>query len=675
MSGTAIWQPPGSNSDQGTLCTHCFSMTGTKEGLEAVFSDGGYKHLSVKELQDEAGKAQGCYFCKYLFESLREVNSPWWPRVIESCLRRNDLVIIKDLPEPAPFGKLARDSLQPPEFQLERIEAQTTNTETFGGLRMGAARSGIVAAESNPAAIHVSCRPLSKTLTPTLASAMRKALDDCLDHHDTCPQRSSLPPKLPSRVLDLRLPVLEVTPVPSRIYLYEPEENTRAEYVALSYCWGDPRDNVTTTTANYANILSDGICASALPKTIMDSIRVCTSLKLQYLWVDALCIVQDNEENKHSEIAKMADIYRNSTVAIVAASAERVSDGFLDNYDELVSGSVQPLPLYLDKYGGPCGTIYLRQEKDHLLQHEPLFKRAWAYQEYVLPARALVFNSTQALFKCNPSRGSLEPILKTNIWPWGPTFNTGVVGKSSGPVQGYDGWTGVVETYSMRKLTLFSDRLSALAGVASMVGNTWKDEYIAGLWASTLAKSLFWKQDSTEGPIASDFLEGNKLKAVAPSWSWASSPYPTRILTMGKPDVKLVGHYIELASLSSPYGPVRRGTITLEARVLKVSDFLVIDGMNYAKFCIEFDRHVGWDLAYQRPAKPELEEKLGNLKLLYLGRCNGKRFLVVEKTDQGNFRRVGHCRLYLSSWFPNKIAALDWEKILAKVERQIIVLE
>jgi hypothetical protein len=66
-----------------------------------------------------------------------------------------------------------------------------------------------------------------------------------------------------------------------------------------------------------------------LPQTIQDAISVTHRLGIRYLWVDALCIIQDNPIDKSTEINAVGANYKNATLTISAASAASVELGFL----------------------------------------------------------------------------------------------------------------------------------------------------------------------------------------------------------------------------------------------------------------------------------------------------------------------------------------------------------
>jgi hypothetical protein len=135
-----------------------------------------------------------------------------------------------------------------------------------------------------------------------------------------------------------------------------------------------------------------------LPKPISDAIEVTKKMGIRFLWVDALCILQDNEEDKREQIAITGFIYKNATCTIAAASAEKVSDGFLSNAK--VDDVLAKLPFYLDE--GEKGFVFLRTEQGEYNDHEdgPLFSLGWALQEMLLSQRLLIFDAYQLVLSC-----------------------------------------------------------------------------------------------------------------------------------------------------------------------------------------------------------------------------------------------------------------------------------
>ena len=129
--------------------------------------------------------------------------------------------------------------------------------------------------------------------------------------------------------LDGQLPkiVVEVasSESPTTCRLVEPHDHS-GQYVALSYCWG--KQSYVLTTENKEDLMIR-LDENRLPQTILDAIHVTRRLGYQFLWIDALCIVQNSATEKTEDIANMHKIYQRAALTIVAGSATSASEGFL----------------------------------------------------------------------------------------------------------------------------------------------------------------------------------------------------------------------------------------------------------------------------------------------------------------------------------------------------------
>ncbi|KAI1389488.1 heterokaryon incompatibility protein-domain-containing protein [Hypoxylon trugodes] len=160
---------------------------------------------------------------------------------------------------------------------------------------------------------------------------------------------------------------------------FKPKEP--AKYACLSYCWGESKDVIKTTPSNlesHKNIIP----LSSMPKTIQDAVRVCRGLGL-HLWVDSLCIIQDDGDLWLKDASDMDRIYLNSHLTIAALEPSSCEMGFLGK----------------QKFGLPewqhtlRGAI-VRPEPDEDLVHS-LDKRGWCLQETMLSQRKLYFNGNE----------------------------------------------------------------------------------------------------------------------------------------------------------------------------------------------------------------------------------------------------------------------------------------
>ena len=130
-----------------------------------------------------------------------------------------------------------------------------------------------------------------------------------------CSSTAAVP--LPTRVLDVS---------GQEPHLHIPSRAIRAEYAALSYCWGHDEADFKLTKNSIISKQSV-IALSTLPKTLRDAISITRTLQIPYLWIDALCIVQDSKDDWEKEAAVMGEVYSNATVTIAAAGATKSSEG------------------------------------------------------------------------------------------------------------------------------------------------------------------------------------------------------------------------------------------------------------------------------------------------------------------------------------------------------------
>jgi hypothetical protein len=270
---------------------------------------------------------------------------------------------------------------------------------------------------------------------------------------------------------------------------------------------------------------------SNLSQTIRDAIKVTRMLRLRYLWVDALCIIQDDSEDKRREIAYMGRIYKKSAVAIAAARAESTGQGFLDDWS---ADDEKPavLPLMRQSKNLIESTKIVNTNYFDTIdwpQVWPLDTRAWALQEYLLSPRLLIFGAGGPVWQCQTQK--LQPIIPSN-----KLFNTDLQRlpdaifqtpterqKSRSPRQRptwhaserqkqHLTWKSIVENYSTRQISVPSDRLPAIAGVADELSCIWDDCYHFGMWRENLYQQLAWFAEMPQ-------QEANAVPGV-PSWSW-----------------------------------------------------------------------------------------------------------------------------------------------------------
>jgi hypothetical protein len=145
-------------------------------------------------------------------------------------------------------------------------------------------------------------------------------LRSCDNQHCCLPRwhvSSNQRPALPTRVL-------RVDNKDKKVYLEESQGKT-GRYIALSHCWGTSK-RLKTVRSNLKE-LKNGICTSKIPQTFRDAIDVCRSLHISYLWIDTLCIIQDDDADWEAEASRMGSVYLNSYLTISALHSVDDSQG------------------------------------------------------------------------------------------------------------------------------------------------------------------------------------------------------------------------------------------------------------------------------------------------------------------------------------------------------------
>lgn len=170
-------------------------------------------------------------------------------------------------------------------------------------------------------------------------------------------------------------------------------------YVALSYCWGGDQEKIKTTEANILERLQN-IQFNSLPQTIKDAIIVTRELGYKYIWVDALCIVQDNDDDRTMEVSKMSLVYSGASLVISTAMADNSEQGFLQERDLVQSyGTVFELPFQVDREQGKT-CILLHENSVQNRNVENIDKRGWTLQEHKLAYCLLRYGSNQIEWTC-----------------------------------------------------------------------------------------------------------------------------------------------------------------------------------------------------------------------------------------------------------------------------------
>lgn len=362
--------------------------------------------------------------------------------------------------------------------------------------------------------------------------------------------------------------------------------SVEADYVALSYCWGPP-PLLRTLTTNYESHL-EAIPLESLPITLRDAVVTTRSLGLRYLWIDALCIIQDSDSDRAKEIRTMGDVYSEATITIVAANATSVHEGFLN-----ASSPNRSVRLPFQCPDGNYGSVLVSAVRKVDLQKVAWFTRAWCMQEKFLSKRLLVYTDSEVIWQCETA-----PLLRQNnvhidylnddpaqtSSPFARLASTVFTSAIPNPASQitdvatlkFDVWANLVTDYTARNLSYGSDKFPAIAGIAQKFRDGWNENYLAGLWESQFINLLQWRRHS----LANFKSFRPPATYRAPSWSWASIDgaveYP-RFRTFEVGDMRglkaqLIHCELDYADPQNALGELRGGQVVLRAAIIKTGD-------------------------------------------------------------------------------------------------------
>ncbi|KAI1416278.1 HET-domain-containing protein [Hypoxylon sp. FL1857] len=437
---------------------------------------------------------------------------------------------------------------------------------------------------------------------------VQRWLDNCQQIHG-CAIQSTF---RPTRLIDVGDPLhphlIESSAQPND--WLEGSDNA-AGYVTLSYVWGAKQDYVLTQDTLQTKLA--GLDIKKVPQSVLEAMQVTGRLGFRYIWVDALCIIQDSREDKLKELPMMAKIYQFSAMTISAASSPSATEGFLKPPQPAVF-KVQPFRITIGK-GEPQFpymnlSLGFREESPEL--KDPIDSRGWTLQEWALSSCRLRFTSRGIQWTCNklvadPSALSGEERRDPPIQFSPEGYVQNYFGEASAITSSLQElnerlshrytvdesykrkeasmmWIEIRSQYAQRSLSFPTDKLSAISAIAAIAAEENGMTYLAGLWKESLLTDLQWyyifRSNPTNSLLPVTAAQEYENEYIAPSWSWASvrynngSLYPkqSRKWTTDRPwHSKILGCEVGLIDGSDfVFGPVKSGYLDIEGRILNV---------------------------------------------------------------------------------------------------------
>jgi hypothetical protein len=310
--------------------------------------------------------------------------------------------------------------------------------------------------------------------------------------------------------------------------------------MALSHCWGGVSP-LTTTTATLSQRLHE-ISFSSLPKTFQDAVTITRSLDVEYLWIDSLCIIQDDRDDWAREAAWMKAVYADCYAMISADGSANPHGGCFGG-----AGVDQKNRSFEVRSKGPfCSrvTAFVRltqlrdsfhAEVGHRIGEAAeaavattagdsqsrtiLNQRGWCFQERVLAPRILHFGASELAWECpetvacecqcvitgHDRESRFKALFADRILRDNKRQDSQLlidVDAATAPREQIDilVWMHFVEEFTRRELTYSTDTLHALSGLAEFMGAVAQTDYLCGLWKKNLAEFLLWEVEVGGNP-------------------------------------------------------------------------------------------------------------------------------------------------------------------------------
>ncbi|UKZ46432.1 hypothetical protein TrVGV298_000635 [Trichoderma virens] len=394
----------------------------------------------------------------------------------------------------------------------------------------------------------------------------RRWLHECRAHQACLVNKV---PELPTRVVDIGPP--NTTSLP-RVFV---SQGARADYIALSHCWGGRIESVLTTKTYHD--YQQALPISDISANFKDTFRIARELGIRYVWIDSLCIIQDSKEDWEVESSKMGAVYRNATLTVSALVSAKSTVGILKNNENSFYGSPKSAKLQVYDDSSKIEQVevdWKSQEEENLrrlMNDCALTSRGWTLQEYILSPRNLLYGKSKIYWRCPTMMISADDTPEGNQFP-DQKFRKAseviysdilaVPTKIEAEIKAVlEDYYELAETYSARQLTYGSDKFAAFAGVAQMIHPSIGGQYLAGLWTADFKHGLLWYAEMT----SCRHVESHG----APSWSWmvtdASILFSrTRIFEATPFDVKICQYDGISQDAVKQFGHIKSASVVVE---------------------------------------------------------------------------------------------------------------
>ncbi|KAI8625091.1 hypothetical protein F5Y19DRAFT_479965 [Xylariaceae sp. FL1651] len=301
------------------------------------------------------------------------------------------------------------------------------------------------------------------------------------------------------------------------------EDPTKDRYAALSHCWGVVSKNAYSCLLNSNRLAFETrIPVERLPKMFQDAITATRGLKIRYLWIDSLCIIQDDNDDWAAESKTMEDVYSLAYVTLAASSAPSSLAGFLERPNRAFAVMENPNAEDRDS-DDSRSLLYVAEAIDDFQTHVEdavLNTRAWVLQERALSRRTIHFTSTQVYWECGQGvhcetlaqlRNTVSHFLGDNHFPDGALSyfkNERIL------LIQY-----LYTRYSELSISYGTDRPAAIRSLEARLGRTFGSLVAGGVFRRFFERTILWQAHYDGSLERVDYRNAKNGQMAPPSWS------------------------------------------------------------------------------------------------------------------------------------------------------------
>ncbi|KAI1173823.1 hypothetical protein F4777DRAFT_589617 [Nemania sp. FL0916] len=457
---------PSTNIPSNTLCERCHSLK--LWSSTCSFSD------SITGLENKANH-KGCELCRLLLQSMHDRASQPGDKQIH-FIRAGSHIAQRD--------------------NRKQVVANLCTTSLTQNIFLRDVQIGL--------------QELPTPASDTHFQILNEWIADCDRNHECYPKADAF---VPTRLLDIRNKNTGTIQL-----LVNEEPHAKVEhYATLSHRWVSSQQHAFCTYKSNIEKHKHSIQLSDLPHTFQDAVRIASGLGLQYLWIDSLCIVQDDPDDWQRESKLMERVFSSAyfTIAATCSFGSGDGDGFLKPRKARQSVTMRGPP-------GSDAPYFVCEAIDDFardVEQSDLNQRGWVLQERALSRRTIYFTKRQSYWECG---GGVRYSRKASFLG-DPNFPQSADQSAKGLK--IDLFQHLYERYSELALSYPSDRPIAIRGLESRLINTFGTSGDVGIFQIFLHRSLLWQRAGNTFKRVMSFRD-----AYVPSWSWTAYEGPIRYL-------------------------------------------------------------------------------------------------------------------------------------------------